>query len=33
MINAADAPSVSGEEFPGVILQSIAGKRAAASAE
>jgi hypothetical protein len=26
MISTADAPSVSGEEFPGVILQSIAGK-------
>jgi hypothetical protein len=33
MIRAADAPSVSGEEFPGVIRQSSAGNRAAASVE
>src|SRR3546814_14105432 len=29
MISAAEAPSVSGEELPGVIFQSISGKRAA----
>ncbi len=29
MIRAAEAPSVSGEELPGVIFQSISGKRPA----